>query len=378
MNILIGSDIVLDKTNIDLFESGCINTIIDKKVKDIIWNATYSIFNLEVPLTDSWAPIEKQGYHHYASTKCSYGLKKLGIDLFTLANNHIMDQNTQGLLSTINVLDQVGISHVGAGINIDSAAEPFYKDIDGRRYGIYACSEHEFSIASEGQPGANPFDPLYSLDHIQKMKEQSDFAIVLYHGGKEYYPYPSPRLQKICRKIVEKGADLVVCQHSHCVGCKEKYLDGTIIYGQGDFIAYHSGKTNNISILIIIGDNNELDFVPIIQEDGVVRLTDEKEKREILEAFNKRSEDIKTDKFVDYSYRDFAKENISSYLLFFTGLQTNLIFRIINKISGYRLQSIIAQRIKQKYKIRLRNYIECEAHRDLILEGLDRICKLDS
>lgn len=41
---------------------------------------------------------------------------------------------------------------------------------------------------------------------------------------------------KKCRKIVEKGADLVVCQHSHCIGCMEEYDKGTIIYGQGNFL----------------------------------------------------------------------------------------------------------------------------------------------
>ena len=224
MSIVIGSDIVLDDSNRMIFESGCVNEIIADEVRDIINNASYRIFNLEVPLSDLNSPIKKQGYNHIASTKCFRGLQTLGIDLFTLANNHIMDHAVQGLLSTMKVLEQARISHVGAGLNINSASVPFYKEIEGKKYGIYACAEHEFSIASEDQPGANPFDPLYSLDHIQKMKEQCDYAIVLYHGGKEYYPYPSPRLQKTCRKIVEKGADLVVCQHSHCVGCKEKYL----------------------------------------------------------------------------------------------------------------------------------------------------------
>ena len=56
------------------------------------------------------------------------------------------------------------------------------------------------------------------------------------NGGKEHYRYPSPDLQKICRKFIDKGADLVVCQHSHCIGCEEKYNHGTIVYGQWNFL----------------------------------------------------------------------------------------------------------------------------------------------
>ena len=99
-----------------------------------------------------------------------------------------------------------------------------------------AVCDDEKRLAEENKAGANPFDLLDSPDHIAKLKTECDFVIVLYHGGKEHYRYPSPYLQKVCRKIVDKGADLVVCQHSHCVGCQEEYKDSTIVYGQGNFV----------------------------------------------------------------------------------------------------------------------------------------------
>src|SRR5690606_29065463 len=104
------------------------------------------------------------------------------------------------------------------------------------KIGFYVCAEHEFSIASVDSPGANPFDPLESLDHIADLKNECDYVVVLYHGGKEHYRYPSPYLQKVCRKMADKGANLVICQHSHCIGCFEVYKDSTLVYGQGNFI----------------------------------------------------------------------------------------------------------------------------------------------
>ena len=56
------------------------------------------------------------------------------------------------------------------------------------------------------------------------------------HGGNEGYPYPSPRLMDTCRFLVEQGANAVICQHSHCVGCYEEYRGGHIVYGQGNLI----------------------------------------------------------------------------------------------------------------------------------------------
>ena len=48
--------------------------------------------------------------------------------------------------------------------------------------------------------------------------------------------YEHTLIDEACRRIVEKGADLVVCQHSHCIGSEEIYKGKKILYGQGNFI----------------------------------------------------------------------------------------------------------------------------------------------
>ena len=125
-----------------------------------------------------------------------------------------MDYGAQGLRDTMEILSTHDISYTGAGESLGRAQQPFIFRADGKTIGVYACAEHEFTIAGKASPGANPFDPLYSLDHISELKQKCDYVIVTYHGGKEYYRYPSPRLSEVCRKIAQKGADLVLCQHS--------------------------------------------------------------------------------------------------------------------------------------------------------------------
>ena len=156
----------------------------------------------------------------------------------------------------MNVLRKNGIAFAGAGSNLSDASKSYVVEIDGKKIGIYCCTEHEFSIATLTSAGANPFNPLESLDHIQDLKAQTDHVIVLYHGGKEHYRYPSPHLQKVCRKCIEKGADLVVCQHTHCIGCEEKYLNGTIVYGQGNFLFdYTESEYWQTGLLISLNSN---------------------------------------------------------------------------------------------------------------------------
>ena len=236
MYFVIGADIVPTDSNMQLFVQRDMKTLIGDELISILKNAEYRIFNLETPLTDVAQPIIKHGPNLITPTAAVEGFKELGIDLLTIANNHIMDQGECGLFSTIQTLDRAEINYVGAGRNIREACRPFTFRFNGKDIGIYACTEHEFSVADDNRPGANPFDPLWSLDHVEELHKSVDYVIILYHGGKEHYRYPSPMLQKTCHRLVDKGADLVLCQHSHCIGCEEKYRDGTIVYGQGNFI----------------------------------------------------------------------------------------------------------------------------------------------
>lgn len=374
MAIIIGGDIVPVETNTALFERGKAEELIGTALSELLRDADLRIFNLETPLTDQQNPIGKNGPHLCSSTMAVNGIKAMGIDLLTLGNNHIMDQDADGLLSTINTLDSTGIMHLGAGKDLDEAQKPFHIEINGKRYGIYACVEHEFSTAGENKPGANPFDSLETPDHIAQLKSQCDYAIVLYHGGKEQYRYPSPNLQKTCRKLIEKGADLVICQHSHCIGCKEEYLHGKIIYGQGNFLFDH--KDNDYwktGLLISISDSGEIDYIPIIKEENKVRLATDQKAEEILKAFHARSEEILRPGFVQERYNQLAESVLSDYILFFRGINIRgKAYRIINKLTRSKARRAIVKSIIKKRGYGMRNYIECESHRELFLQGLER------
>ena len=219
MSIIIGGDLAPTETNSALFEEAKIEELIDKKLLHVLEESDYRIFNLETPLSNQKKPILKEGRNLIASERCINGLVEMKCNLLSMANNHILDQGKEGLHSTMRLLKENGIFFVGAGQDLKDAQKPFYFRIKGKLYGVYACTEHEFSLALENRSGANPFDPLESFEHIATMSQNCDFVIVLYHGGKEHYRYPSPSLQRVCREMIEKGANLVVCQHSHCIGC---------------------------------------------------------------------------------------------------------------------------------------------------------------
>ena len=368
MKILIGADLVPTKSNIEFFASGDAKTLLGEELNSILRNADYRIFNLEVPLTDQEQPIPKCGPNLIAPIRCVEGYKAMHVDLLTLANNHILDHDQQGLESTCKVLDAAGIGYTGVGKTPEEAAKPYIFECDGKRIGVYACAEHEFSIVTEHSAGANPIDLLESPDHVAALKAQSDFVIVLYHGGKEHYRYPSPNLQKVCHKLVEKGADLVVCQHSHCIGCEEKYLDGTIVYGQGNFLFDDSeSEVWQTSLLVQIGDGFEISYISLKKNGNGVRLASGAEADEILSAFYERSAQIQKTGFIQKQYIQFADRNSHTYLIVLCGMRNKVFFRIVNKLTGYRFgRWLIKHWYKKKDLYTIQNYLQCEAHSELL------------
>lgn len=369
--LLIGADIVPTESNNGLFKSGEIKELVGKDLLSLNENAEYRIFNLEVPLVNEESPIDKWGPALKAETNTINGYKNLGIDLLTLANNHIMDQGCKGLYSTCNVLKENNIQYIGVGDNLEEACKSMIVSLFNRKIGIYACVENEFSVATKCSPGANPFDPFCSLDHVEVLKKECDFVIVLYHGGKEHYRYPSPYLQKVCRKLVDKGANLVICQHSHCIGCEENWGEGKIVYGQGNFLFDDCDLEEwQTSLLIKVSQSFEIEYIPLVKVANRVAMAEGMESQKILDAFYERSRKIQQEGFIEEEYYRFAQQYEDMYLKACAGRQP-LIFRIFDKLLKRRISnSIPNKRYKKMEKLALINYIECEAHRELFLAGM--------
>ena len=368
MQILIAGDLMPTKSNKYLFNYADTKALLGEELFSI-WNSAHMrIFNLEVPLTDLENPISKCGPNLIAPTSTVNGIKALNPGLIALANNHILDQGEQGFKTTVDILKKNFIPYVGADENLFKAKKPYIILDHELKIGTYACAENEFSIATDSTAGANPFDPLESLDHIKELKAKCNYVIVLYHGGKEHYPYPSPYLQKVCRKIVQKGADLVVCQHSHCIGCYEEYEGAVIVYGQGNFIFDLSESEFWQTSLLIKANiiNKSIEYIPIKKNGNTVRLATENEAKDILSLFTKRSQEIKEYGFIEQKYQEFAVANIHSYLSKFSGS-----CRLVSLLEKWFLKGFLLDRKYNKKKLSaIQNYIECEAHRELLLSGI--------
>jgi len=200
-----------------------------------------------------------------------------------------------------------------------------------------------------------------------------DFSIVLLHDGAEYYPFPSPRLQKVCRFLIEQGAGLVVCQHSHCAGAYEAHGRGHIIYGQGNLIfdstggdsSWHEGFLIKLSIAPDLSATWQP--VPYAQSDslpGARRMLPDRE-RAFLQGLAERSEAIKDGAFVARTWEQFCRKQRHGVMSFVLG--HGRLLRRLNRNGG------VVRHVHRKQRLReIRNCVVPDIHREVFLEVLDQ------
>lgn len=196
------------------------------------------IGNLEGPLTVEGTPVPGKctlkGNPDWAGI-----MKESGINMVTLANNHIMDYGIEGLTETIGNLRTAGIKYIGAGKDIIEACKPGFIELNGHRIGILGRTSvivSSPSYAGKNQPGVAFFDPDETIGTIKNCKKRCDIVIVLMHWGIEHYKYPAPHQRRLAEKLIEAGTDLIIGHHPHVLQGIERIGQGLVAYSLGNFV----------------------------------------------------------------------------------------------------------------------------------------------
>ena len=348
MKILIGGDVVPKSKEVEqLFINGDTKALFGD-VCELIKNADRTIVNLECALTNSEKEIKKFGPCLKADPRCADTLKKVGVTDVALSNNHVFDFGIQGLKDTIESLEKVGLPYTGVGENDTDSRKPYIIEQEGKKIGIINVCEHEYSYALPDRMGANPYDPYLTMQDIRALKKRTDFLIVLYHGGKEFCRYPSPRLRNLCREMVLCGADVVLTQHSHCIGCYEEYEGGHILYGQGNFHFCWQGHQEmwytSLLVELEIDKTVSIKFIPLETFENGIDVAQGAKAEEIMSAFKARNEELANGKWRD-GWRAFCEKVSVNYKGALRGLET--------------------EQTTEEQTHFFAHYLDCEAHTDV-------------
>jgi len=364
IRIAIGGDFCLSLSNKSL--SSLHGTALLSHQADL-WNSCdYRILNLECPITDSEEAVPKSGPHLKSSLETIRILLEMKVSGLCLANNHIMDFGSDGLDDTLTACRNAGISTVGAGKNGEQARIPLIEKIRGKKIAFLAMAEAEFSIADQTTAGANPID-FANIALVNKMSLENDAVVVILHGGNEHLQYPRPGLLQLCRALVDLGADAVILQHSHCVGCFEEYHGKPIIYGQGNFIFPYSQREptwyQGLTVVLTIEENKKphLEFHPFQQtlnHPGIKALTSEQNAL-FLKDFEVRSKHLHQPNEYEKKWLQYCKKEGGDCLDMLFGLPRT-------SKRNFPISTWILKRILNPLKTQ--HMLTCESHREVLIQ----------
>jgi len=373
-SILITGDLVLSK------EYPISN--IDDNIVSLFKNSDLNIVNLEAPITNSKKKIDKTGPNiksHEQSTKDV--LDKLNIDIVTLANNHILDYDEQGVSDTLSFCKTNNIKTVGAGMNLEEASKILYIDTIEGKIAIVNFAENEWTSATEQTAGSNPMDLIDNFKQLQQAKQNADFVITIIHGGNEYSHYPSPRMVKQYRFYAESGADAVIGHHTHCVSGYEEHKGVPIFYSLGNFLfttakrkpdSWYSGLVLNLKIKK--GSKIYFEVIPVSQskEGQILSIMEGKDKEEVLDLMKKVNKVISDEELLKAEWMNFVSKVESGYIRRLTPI-AGFNNRFVNA-ALYRT-GIYKWFLNRTYLKETLNRVRCEAHSDVMRTVFEKLVR---
>jgi len=212
------------------------------------------LINLETSITTSNDYWKAKGIHYRMHPQNIAGLKAAGIDVCSLANNHVLDWGYSGLLETLASLKTVDIKIAGAGRNIDEAGAPAVINIGDQSrvivfsFGLTTSGIPSNWAAEKTRPGVNLLRDLsdkslrYIQTRVREVKRKGDIVVASIHwGGNWGYDISRKQIRFAHRLLDDSGVDVIHGHSSHHVKAIEVYKDKLILYGCGDFLNDYEG-----------------------------------------------------------------------------------------------------------------------------------------
>jgi poly-gamma-glutamate capsule biosynthesis protein CapA/YwtB (metallophosphatase superfamily) len=283
--------------------------------------------NLENPLGTKGHPREKL-FAFRSKPSLAKVVADSGVDVVTIANNHMLDYGEEVLMETLRTLSKAKIPFVGAGRNIAEAEKPVIIERGGVRVAflglaatlplgagasrerpglapIHVTTSYEIDpTLTQEQPGnppkirtqVDPRDQERTCSNIREARKLADHVIVGIHWGVAFTKERAEYQQPLGRKMMDAGASIIVGHHSHMRQGIEHYRNGVILYSLGDFVFHDrvdmTGESGMIATAKLSKDRIEdLNLWPVTVEvkTGLPILGGAKEARELLEDVKQQS-----------------------------------------------------------------------------------------
>ena len=287
----------MDSQKNEIFDCFSSDLIMEMQKADIM------MINNEYTYSTGGTAIPGKAYTFRAQPSRVEVLKQLGVDIVSVANNHVYDYGAEALVDTLETLENAEIPYVGAGRNLKEAKKIVYFIANGKKIAIVSATQIERSYnytkeATKDTPGVlKTLNPDKFVEVIKEARKNSDYVIVYPHWGTEGTNVYGSDQEALAKTFAEAGADVIIGGHTHCLQ-GFSYVDGVpVLYSLGNFWFNSSRLETGMAQVRIQKDGElKLRFLPCMQENTKTRLlTEGSERTEVLDFMRRLSDGVEID-----------------------------------------------------------------------------------
>jgi poly-gamma-glutamate synthesis protein (capsule biosynthesis protein) len=222
-------------------------------ITSVLTSADFTAVNLETAVTSRGTPQPKT-YHFRTNPLAFTALRDGGVDLVTMANNHVLDYGQAGLADTLAAAKAARFPYVGIGTNAAAAWAPYVTTINGMKIAIIGVSQvAELAsswVATRTRPGeANAINLPRTLAAVRAAKRLAPTVIVFMHWGTEGTACPDANQLSLAPKLAAAGASIIIGSHAHMLQGSGWLGHTFVAYGMGNFLWWEKSYSTSTGVL---------------------------------------------------------------------------------------------------------------------------------
>ena len=219
----------------------------------VLRSADFTAVNLETAVTSRGTPQPKT-YHFRTSPAAFTALRDAGVDLVTVANNHVLDYGQAGLADTLAAARAARFPYVGIGVNAAAAWAPYVTTINGVTIAVVGVSQvAELAstwVAAGRRPGeANAIDLSRTLATVRAARRLAGIVIVFMHWGTEGEACPNSAQLSLAPQLAAAGASIIIGAHAHMLQGSGWLGHTFVAYGMGNFLWWERSYSTATGVL---------------------------------------------------------------------------------------------------------------------------------
>lgn len=238
-------------------------------IGEVLKDADITFVNLESQLADLGGETQSptNEYRFAGPPEGAMSLASAGIDIVSVANNHMWDYGQDALFETFEHLGEAGVKYVGANPIPEHKYDATILEVHNQRVAFLAMTTLLNGYERYAQEYVSFNNEEEIIKQIEGLRENVDYIFISIHTGTEYKITPDDLMVRLAHRFIDAGADGIIGHHPHVPQPIEVYNEKPIFYSLGNFAFWQpfSFETQHsyLAKLHLVNGNIDYEITPI-------------------------------------------------------------------------------------------------------------------